>query len=61
MLSEFSSNKLSTVSSGTAFLDKKKATYFANYRYPNYLLKRWGLVSLLDLYPAGSYSLLRGQ
>ncbi|MFQ5539450.1 MAG: group II intron reverse transcriptase/maturase [Candidatus Binatia bacterium] len=44
-----------------AFLDKKKATYFANYRYPNYLLKRWGLVSLLDLYPAGSYSLLRGQ
>lgn len=41
------------------FLDKRKATYFANYRYPKYLLKRWGFLNLLDLYPGNSYSLLR--
>lgn len=44
-----------------AFLDKRKAVYFANYRYPNYLLKRWGLMYLMDFYAGNAYSLLRGQ
>jgi len=44
-----------------AFLGKRKAVYFANYRYPNYLFKRWGLISLMDFYSGNAYSLLRGQ
>ncbi len=44
-----------------AFLDKKKVVYYANYRYPNNLLKRWGLVYLMDFYSGNTYSLLRGQ